>query len=58
MLDDYITVDLGLEQTFRWHGMEYNASLFMGNVTGTNYQEQSGYAMPKYVWGFQVGARF
>ncbi|VBB41523.1 TonB-dependent receptor (fragment) [uncultured Desulfatiglans sp.] len=58
VLDDYITLDLGFEQTFRFQGMEYTASVFMGNVTGTDYQEQSGYFMPKYVWGFQIGARF
>lgn len=58
ILDDYITLDLGLEQTFRFQGMEYTASFFMGNVTGTDYQEQSGYTMPKYFWGMQLGARF
>jgi outer membrane receptor protein involved in Fe transport len=57
-LDDYITLDVGFEQTFRYDGMEYTAQAYIGNVTGTDYEEVSGYEMPKYVWGFQVGFKF
>jgi len=57
-LDDYITLDVGFEQKFKFDGMEYMAGCFCSNVTGTDYQEISGYKMPKYVWGFQVGAKF
>ncbi len=57
-LDDYITVDMGFEQTFQFDGTEYSANVFVSNLTGTDYQEQSGYTMPKHVWGFQVGVKF
>lgn len=57
-LDDYITADLGLEQKFEFQGVEYMAGAYVNNVTGTDYQEQAGYEMPKYVWGLKVGARF
>jgi iron complex outermembrane receptor protein len=57
-LDDYITVDVGFEQGFKYDGQEYMAKLFCSNVTGTNYEEISGYEMPKYVWGFQLGMKF
>ncbi|MBN2123579.1 MAG: TonB-dependent receptor [Deltaproteobacteria bacterium] len=58
VLDDYITLDLGFEQAFTYQGMKYSAEAFIGNVTGTDYQEQSGYDMPKYVWGLQFGVKF
>jgi hypothetical protein len=57
-LDEYITVDAGFEQGFKYDGMKYTAKAFVGNVTGTTYEEVSGYEMPKYVWGFQVGCKF
>lgn len=57
-LDDYITLDVGFEQKFKFDGTEYMANLFCSNVTGANYEEVSGYEMPKYVWGFQIGAKF
>lgn len=57
-LDDYVTVDLGFEQTFKFQGLNCMAEAFVGNVTGTSYEEQSGYEMPKYVWGFQLGFKF
>jgi len=57
-LDDYITVDVGFEQDFKYDGQEYMAKLFCSNVTGTDYEEISGYEMPKYVWGFQLGMKF
>ncbi len=57
-LDDYITLDVGFEQTFKFDGLEYMAQAFVSNVTGTNYEEQAGYEMPKYVWGFQIGFKF
>ena len=57
-LDDYITLDVGFEQTFQYDGRQYTAQAFVGNVTGTNYEEVSGYEMPKYVWGFQLGFKF
>ena len=58
VLDDYITVDVGFEQTFEHDGLEYMAAAYLNNATGTEYQEQAGYEMPKYVWGFQVGVKF
>jgi len=57
-LDDYITLDVGFEQTFEYDGLQCTAQLFMGNVTGTTYEEVSGYEMPKYVGGFQLGFKF
>ncbi len=39
-------------------GMEYTASVSVSNLTGTSYEEQSGYEMPKHVWGIQIGAEF
>jgi outer membrane receptor protein involved in Fe transport len=57
-LDAYTTVDLGFEQVFRFGRQEYTANLFCNNVTGTDYEEISGYEMPKYVWGIQLGAKF
>ncbi len=57
-LDDYATVDIGFEQSFKLYGLEYTAKAFVNNVTGTDYEEISGYEMPKYVWGFQLGIRF
>jgi iron complex outermembrane receptor protein len=57
-LDDYITVDLGFEQTFKWNGWKMTAEAFLNNATGTDYQEQAGFEMPKYIWGFQVGVKF
>jgi outer membrane receptor protein involved in Fe transport len=57
-LDEYVTMDVGFEQGFKYDGMKYTAKAFVGNVTGTTYEEVSGYEMPKYVWGFQVGCKF
>jgi len=57
-LDDYATVDIGFEQSFKLYGLEYTAKAFVNNVTGTDYEEISGYEMPKYVWGFQLDIRF
>jgi len=57
-LDDYITVDLGFEQKFKFQEQEYMAKFFCSNVTDTDYEEISGYEMPEYVWGFQLGAKF
>ena len=57
-LDDYITVDVGLEQKFKFQGMEYMAGAFVNNVTGTDYHEQAGYEMPGYIWGLRVGLKF
>ena len=57
-LDDYLTVDVGFEQTFQYDGLEWMAQTYVGNVTGTSYEEVSGYEMPKYVWGFQLGCKF
>jgi iron complex outermembrane receptor protein len=34
------------------------ARLFCSNVTGNDYEEISGYEMPKYVWGFHLGVKF
>ncbi len=57
-LEDYATADMGFEQKFEVGGMEYMANVFVSNLTGTSYQEQSGYQMPKHVWGFQIGVNF
>ena len=57
-LDDYITLDVGFEQKFKFHRQEYKAKFFCSNVSGTDYEEISGYKMPKYVWGFQLGGKF
>jgi len=57
-LDDYITVDMGFEQKFKIRDMKYTASVSVSNLTGTSYEEQSGYEMPKHVWGIQIGAEF
>jgi hypothetical protein len=32
--------------------------VFVNNVTGTCYQEQTGYSMPRQVWGGRVSYRF
>ena len=58
VLDEYISADVGFEQTFTYDGMKYKASAYVNNVTGTDYQEQAGYSMPKHVWGVQVGVDF
>lgn len=58
VLDDYVTADVGFEQTFTYDGLKYKASAYVNNVTGTSYQEQAGYTMPKHVWGVQVGVEF
>lgn len=57
-LDAYATFDLGFEQKFKLHGMDYTASMFVNNLTGTSYQEQAGYSMPRQVWGVIVGVKF
>lgn len=57
-LDDYITLDVGFEQMFKFDGLDWMANFFCNNVTGRSYEEISGYEMPKYVWGVQVGLKF
>jgi len=57
-LDDYITADVGFEQSFKFHDLDYTIKTFINNVTGTDYEEIAGYKMPKYVWGFQLGVKF
>ncbi|HDH87168.1 MAG TPA: TonB-dependent receptor [Desulfobacteraceae bacterium] len=57
-LDDYITVDVGFEQGFKFNDMEYTAKAFVNNITGTDYEEIAGYKMPEYLWGLQVGVKF
>lgn len=57
-LDAYATLDIGFEQKFKLHEMDYTASVFVNNLTGTSYQEQAGYSMPRQVWGVMVGVKF
>jgi len=57
-LDAYGLLDIGFEQIFGFDGQKYTASVFCNNVSGTVYEEQSGYKMPRFVWGFQLGAKF
>ena len=57
-LDDYATVDVGFEQNFEFHGLEYTAKTFINNMTGTDYEEIAGYEMPEYLWGFQLSVKF
>ena len=55
---DKIHGSLNKQQTFEYGGSEWTAKAYVGNVTGTGYEEISGYEMPKYVWGFQLGVKF
>lgn len=57
-LDDYIVCDAGFEKKFSVENLNYSLSLFVNNITGTTYQEISGYEMPKHVWGFMVGLEY
>ncbi len=57
-LDAYATLDLGFEQKFIFDKTQYSAGIFVNNATGTVYQEQAGYEMPRQVWGMQLGAQF
>ena len=54
-LDDFITVDLGVEYQFREN---LTAHFFVGNVLGEEYQEIYGYPMPERVYGVSVKAAF
>ena len=57
-LDEYVTLDLGFEQKFVYDNAQFTAGIFVNNVTGTVFQEQAGYEMPRQVWGLQLGAQF
>ncbi len=57
-LDAYVVCDAGFEKKFKYGGQAYSMNLFVNNFTGTNYQEISGYTMPKYVWGLMMGIEF
>jgi len=57
-LDSYVTFDLGFEQTFRVGEVDYELKAYCGNIAGANYQEQTGYSMPRQVWGLQLGFKF
>ena len=57
-LDSYVTLDLGFQQEFKFMGVNWMAETYCNNFTGANYEEQAGYKMPKYVWGFLLSARF
>lgn len=57
-LEDYIVCDAGFEKKFKFNGLNYTLNLFVNNLTGTNYQEISGYSMSKQVWGFMMGLEF
>ncbi|GAB6163945.1 hypothetical protein JCM12298_31050 [Desulfothermus naphthae] len=57
-LSDYATMDIGFEQNFKLYGIEYTINTFVNNITGTDYEEISGYEMPEYVWGLQLGVKF
>jgi iron complex outermembrane receptor protein len=57
-LKSYVTLDIGLQQDFHFGGIDWKAETYCNNFTGTNYEEQAGYKMPKYVWGFLLSARF
>ncbi len=57
-LDEYATLDLGISQTFHFHGTRHKVELFCNNLTGTNYQEQAGYEMPRQVLGFKMTMEF
>ncbi|MCD6294021.1 MAG: hypothetical protein J7M20_03655 [Deltaproteobacteria bacterium] len=55
-LDSYITFDIGFQQKFNFGGLNWKAETYCNNFTGANYEEQAGYEMPKYVWGFLLSA--
>jgi iron complex outermembrane receptor protein len=57
-LEDYIVCDAGFEKKFKFGGLEYSTNVFVNNFTGSNYQEISGYSMPKQVWGLMMGVKF
>jgi len=54
-LDDFITVDVGMEYEFREN---LKAHFFVGNVLGEEYQEIYGYPMPGRVYGVSMKASF
>ena len=57
-LDAYFVVDAGLEQRFYMPGIELTANLYVSNALGEEYQEQSGYQMPRQVYGLRLTAKF
>ena len=57
-LEDYFVVDAGLEQRFNLPGIEFTANLYVSNALGEEYQEQSGYQMPRQVYGLRLSAKF
>lgn len=57
-LDDYAVCDLGFRKQLAINGLDYDLNLFVNNVTGTRYEEISGYPMPRYVWGLSMAVNF
>ncbi len=57
-MDPYITADVAFGQEFNYNHHKYMASIYCNNVTGTEYEEISGYETPEFVWGVQVGVKF
>lgn len=57
-LDAYAVLDVGFEQKLSLWDIPYDLKLFCNNLTGTRYQEQSGYLMPRQVLGVEMGVRF
>jgi iron complex outermembrane receptor protein len=57
-LDPYFVIDAGVEQRFYLPDMELTINLYVSNVLGEVYEEQSGYEMPKQVYGIRMGVRF
>ncbi len=57
-LDEYATLDVGFEQDITIGGILYNFKLYCNNLTGTVYQEQAGYSMPRQVLAFELGMKF
>ncbi len=57
-LGDYATLDAGFEQGMTIGGLLYNLKLSCSNITGTNYQEQAGYSMPRQVFAVEMGLKF
>ena len=56
--DAYIVCDLGFKKKLNLAGLDYDLNFFVNNVTGTNYEEISGYPMPKQVWGVSMAVNF
>ena len=57
-LGAYATLDLGFEQKFKFWHQDLSLNAFITNVTGKKYQEQSGYHMPRQIYGVTVGTKF